>query len=131
MDWLTIAAPAHLFEYKHDLKTSLPDMVDEEDCGEEEGSHVDGPEEDCDLSPADIHPRHENEKGKDELEEGGSRDLLQLTPHVQRVEIGAIDHAEPHPGQEEEEVAVVEVPHTVAGEHAVVLALQPHNNIGC
>ena len=52
---------------------------------------------------------------------------LDTCPDVERVEVGAVEHPQPHPYQEEEEVPVVEVPHTVAGEHAVVFPLQDTN----
>ena len=52
-------------------------------------------------------------------------------PDVEGVEPGAVEDSDPHPGEEEDEVAVVEVAHAVASEHAVVLPLQHTHAAHC
>ena len=46
------------------------------------------------------------------------------SPDVEGVEVGAVEHAKPEPGKEENKEAMDEVAHAVAGKHAVVLSLQ-------
>ena len=51
--------------------------------------------------------------------------MIDLTgPDIERVEVGAVEHAKPEPGKEENKEAMVEVAHAVASKHAVVLSLQ-------
>ena len=51
--------------------------------------------------------------------------MIELTgPDIERVEVGAVEHAKPEPGKEENKESMVEVAHAVASKHAVVLSLQ-------
>ena len=51
--------------------------------------------------------------------------MIDLTgPDIERVEVGAVEHAKPEPAKEENKEAMVEVAHAVASKHAVVLSLQ-------
>ena len=47
------------------------DVVEEEYSAEEEGSKVNTPEEDVELEPGRVHPRHQHHHGEDELEDLG------------------------------------------------------------
>ena len=46
------------------------------------------------------------------------------SPDIEGVEVCAVEDAEPKPGEEEDEEAMVEVADAVSGEHAVVLPLE-------
>ena len=53
-----------------------------------------------------------------------------LNVDVDGVEVGAVDDPSPGPGQEQQEVSMVEVAHTVACEHAVVFSLEDADATG-
>merc|ERR1719500_854235 len=101
-----------------------PDMVNQEHCCEEEGSNMDRPEENCNLGPGDVHARHEDQEGEDKLQQSKGGHQTKLSPDVQGVEVGTVQHPHPHPAQEQHEVSVVEMSHTVPSKHAVVLPLE-------
>ena len=76
------------------------------------------------LVPGNVHPAHDDQEGEDELEKSVGRGQPNLGVDVDGVEVGAVHHPEPRPGEEEYEVPVVEVADTVAGKHAVVFSLE-------
>ena len=56
------------------------------------------PEEDGDLVPGYVHTAHQDQEGENELEERVGRGQADLGVNIDRVEIGAVDHAQPGPG---------------------------------
>ena len=76
------------------------------------------------LVPGNVHPAHDDQEREYELEESVGRGQPHLGVDVDGVEIGAVDHPQPGPGEEEDEEPVVEVSDTVASEHTVVFPLE-------
>ena len=66
------------------------------------------PEEDGHLVPGDVHPAHQDQQGEDELEESVGRGQAHLGVDIDRVEVGAVHHTQPGPGQEQEEIPAVQ-----------------------
>lgn len=108
-----------------------PDMIHQQDRCEEGGSYVDRPEENGNLSPGDVHARHDDQQGENKLEESHGGHEPKLSPDIERVEVGAVEDPDPHPGQEEDEVPVVEVPHAIPGKHAVMFPFENTNPTHC
>jgi len=100
-----------------------PHMVDQEDCGQQQGGHMNGPEKYGHLGPGQVHPRHKDKEWEDKLEHSRQRHILKLSPDIEGVEVCAVENPEPKPGEEEDEESVVEVADAIAGKHAVVLSL--------
>lgn len=100
------------------------DVVHKEHAGEEEGSQVDAPEEDGNLSPGDVHPGDEDHEGKDELEGGQGGEQAELDPQVKGVEVAAVEDTSPKPGEEHDEVPVICVSYAVSSKHAVMFPLE-------
>ena len=103
------------------------DVVGQQDCRQQQGCEMDAPEEDVHLQPGRVQAGDEHDHGEDELENLAPGRLAELGNEERRVEVGAVNDRNPHVEEEEAKVAVVLVPHAVADEHAVMLALEDAN----
>jgi len=88
---------------------------------------MDRPEEDSHLGPGYVHSRHDYQQWEHELQESHGRNKPELSPHIERVKICAVDDTEPHPTEEQYEVPMVEMAHAIPSKHTVVLSLEYAN----
>ena len=82
------------------------------------------PEKDCDLIPRNVHSRHKDKQREHKLQQSCRGNNTQFSPYVDRIEVRTVQNPYPHPRQEEDKIPMIEMAHTISGEHTMVLPFQ-------